>query len=172
MTIRMATLPGMLPATLVVALLAALGVILAACSSGGDVPEAVQESAVAATQSDQKQEDQPATSYRAGQSETAEGEAAEQSSPAEAEQAGESADEAGQTDAPGQEQATRAEPQASEQTEEAETEDEPSAETEAEPEAMVGQIIESGHRAGLFANRNVVGDPDAPIVITEYSDFL
>ena len=37
---------------------------------------------------------------------------------------------------------------------------------------MVGQIIESGHRAGLFANRNMVGHPDAPIVITEYSDFL
>jgi len=39
-------------------------------------------------------------------------------------------------------------------------------------EAMVGQIIESGHRAGLFADRNSLGDPDAPIVITEYSDFL
>ena len=37
---------------------------------------------------------------------------------------------------------------------------------------MVAQIIESGHRAGLLANRNVIGDPNAPIVITEYSDFL
>ena len=37
---------------------------------------------------------------------------------------------------------------------------------------MVGMIIESGHRAGLFANRNSIGDPDAAIVITEYSDFL
>ena len=39
-------------------------------------------------------------------------------------------------------------------------------------EAMVGRVIESGHRAGLFADRASIGAPDAPIVITEYSDFL
>ena len=37
---------------------------------------------------------------------------------------------------------------------------------------MVGVVIAEGHRAGLIANRNVVGDPDAPVLITDYSDFL
>ena len=38
--------------------------------------------------------------------------------------------------------------------------------------AMVGVVIAEGHRAGLIADRNVVGDPDAPVLITDYSDFL
>ena len=38
--------------------------------------------------------------------------------------------------------------------------------------AIVGVVIAEGHRAGLIANRNVVGDPDAPVLITDYSDFL
>ena len=38
--------------------------------------------------------------------------------------------------------------------------------------AIVGVVITEGHRAGLIADRNVVGDPDAPVLITDYSDFL
>ena len=38
--------------------------------------------------------------------------------------------------------------------------------------AIVGVMITEGHRAGLIANRNIVGDPDAPVLITDYSDFL
>lgn len=32
-------------------------------------------------------------------------------------------------------------------------------------------VIEFGHREGLPFARNVVGDPDAPVLIVEYSDF-
>ena len=38
--------------------------------------------------------------------------------------------------------------------------------------AIVRVLITEGHRAGLIADRNVVGDPDAPVLITDYSDFL
>ena len=39
-------------------------------------------------------------------------------------------------------------------------------------EAVVasGQI-DSGHRYGLPFSRNIVGDPEAPVLIVEYSDF-
>ena len=32
-------------------------------------------------------------------------------------------------------------------------------------------VIEFGHREGLPFARNVVGDPEAPVLIVEYSDF-
>ncbi|MXV80565.1 MAG: hypothetical protein F4X58_08410 [Chloroflexi bacterium] len=32
-------------------------------------------------------------------------------------------------------------------------------------------VIAFGHREGLPFARNVVGDPDAPVLIVEYSDF-
>ena len=32
--------------------------------------------------------------------------------------------------------------------------------------------IDFGHRIGLEFSRNVLGDPDAPVLIVEYSDFL
>ena len=32
-------------------------------------------------------------------------------------------------------------------------------------------VIDFGHRQGLPFQRNVVGDPDAPVLIVEYSDF-
>ena len=35
-----------------------------------------------------------------------------------------------------------------------------------------GVIIAEGRRAGLLADRNVLGDPDAPVLILDYSDFL
>jgi len=37
--------------------------------------------------------------------------------------------------------------------------------------AAAGGVIDYGHREGLPFTRNVVGDPDAPVVIVEYSDF-
>ena len=41
-----------------------------------------------------------------------------------------------------------------------------------EPEpAYVAGTIQSGWRAGVRADRNVLGDPDAEIVITEWSDY-
>lgn len=84
---------------------------------------------------------QSATSYEAGQTETTE-RPDRQSSIAAQEQ-----DQAGQTTA----------------------ESEP---TEAEPDDD-GAVVEvlRRHRTGLQADRNIVGDPDAPITIVEYSDF-
>lgn len=32
-------------------------------------------------------------------------------------------------------------------------------------------VIDFGHREGLPFTRNVVGDPEAPVLIVEYSDF-
>ena len=37
--------------------------------------------------------------------------------------------------------------------------------------AYVSGTIRSGWRAGVRAERNVLGDPDAEIVITEWSDY-
>ncbi len=44
------------------------------------------------------------------------------------------------------------------------------AEAEPDDEGAVVEVLRR-HRAGLVAERNVVGDPDAPITIVEYSDF-
>ena len=46
-----------------------------------------------------------------------------------------------------------------------------SAAGEVEDEAAASGVIDFGHREGLPFARNVVGDPDAPVVIVEYSDF-
>ncbi|MYD73106.1 MAG: hypothetical protein F4Y11_02240 [Chloroflexi bacterium] len=74
---------------------------------------------------------------------------------------------------------TEAQPeqQASNQTEEGEHGGEPGGEpadqqSAVEQKEMGGQVIKSGHRAGLFADRNSVGNPLAPITITVFSDFL
>lgn len=46
------------------------------------------------------------------------------------------------------------------------------AEAGEEPEqAYVAGTIQSGWRAGVRADRNMLGDPDAEIVITEWSDY-
>lgn len=37
--------------------------------------------------------------------------------------------------------------------------------------AAASGVIDYGHREGLPFTRNVVGDPDAAVVIVEYSDF-
>ena len=47
----------------------------------------------------------------------------------------------------------------------------PSSEEPPGQESIVGSQIDFGHRKGLAFNRNVVGDPDAPVLIVEYSDF-
>jgi len=37
--------------------------------------------------------------------------------------------------------------------------------------ADAAAVISEGRRAGLTALRNVVGDPEAPVLVVEYSDF-
>lgn len=39
-------------------------------------------------------------------------------------------------------------------------------------EAVSGVVIAEGERAGIRADRNVLGDPDAPVLIVDYGDFL
>ena len=45
------------------------------------------------------------------------------------------------------------------------------AQAEQPEQAYVSGTIQSGWRAGVQADRNVLGDPDAEIVITEWSDY-
>jgi protein-disulfide isomerase len=75
--------------------------------------------------------------------------------------------EAGQT-----ETTERPDRQSSIRAQEAEQTTAESEQTDADPDDD-GAVVEvlSRHRAGLQANRNIVGDPDAPITIVEYSDF-
>ena len=40
-----------------------------------------------------------------------------------------------------------------------------------EDAGVASGFIDFGHREGLPYTRNVVGDPDAPVLIVEYSDF-
>ena len=47
----------------------------------------------------------------------------------------------------------------------------PASEEPPQQESIVGSQIDFGHRKGLAFNRNVIGDPDAPVLIVEYSDF-
>ena len=152
--------------------LAAIALLLAACSSGADDPQSAQERSADAPVA-QEQQEQSATSYTAGESESVQDEAESQES-AQAAQT----DQSEQATADADDSAAAQQSEAQEQSAEASTENAPPAqqeqpvEDEPEQQAMVGQIIESGHRAGLLANRNIVGDLDAPIVITEYADFL
>lgn len=62
------------------------------------------------------------------------------------------------------------EQQQAEGEESAEGAEEAVSEVEPEP-AYVAGTIQSGWRAGVRADRNVLGDPDAEIVITEWSDY-
>lgn len=150
--------------------IASAGLLLAACSSGSEEPQ--PSSAQVAAES--------ATAYAAGQSESAKAE-----SKVEAGQSGEALQKEGERvpeqvgDGDRETEQVVAQDEAGQGEQERVPEqvgdrDDVAAEGEGgeEEEAMVGMIIESGHRAGLIAHRNVVGDPDAPIVITEYSDFL
>ena len=45
------------------------------------------------------------------------------------------------------------------------------AEQTQQQEQMVAEAAEAGRRAGVAMARNVVGDPEAPVLIVEYSDF-
>ena len=150
---------------------AAVALLLVACSS--QVDRLQTEPSVTTTQVDQQQE-QAATAYAAGESESVQAD-----QPAQSEDATKAPEEEGRAATgyrPGEgDPATGAQDSAQTETEPADSsvqQEQPTEDAEPEQPAMVGRIIESGHRAGLPFTRNVVGDPDAPIVIIEYSDFL
>lgn len=139
------------------ALLAGIVILLSGCGSDPAPDPTGQPSA---SQVDQAQQD-AALSYRAGESESVETVASEQpSSPA-------SPSEQSATEQAASEQAASG--QAGQRVEASSGS---AAESQSEPEAMLANTIAEGHRAGLVADRHIVGDPQAQIVITEYSDFL
>ena len=142
-------MPGM-PARVLGLVVASLIVALAACSSESEPQTASGD-------------DQPASSYRAGDSASSgEDEAAQ---PAAVQDAGQDAAQTAEDAADS--------PDSSASSDEAD-DGLPAGEPAEQPQeqAVADMVITTGHRAGLIADRNVVGDPDAPIVITEYSDFL
>lgn len=150
-------------------LVAALLALAVGCSSDGDQPQATQQSSAAVAQSRQSDEQERApAAYQAGESESEEEQAA-QPIQAEHEQVQE---QAAEQSAQQPEAAQAEQVEAAAQQEAPPQQDQPAESEEVGDQAMVGMIIESGHRAGVFANRNVLGNPDAPIVIAEYSDFL
>ena len=71
------------------------------------------------------------------------------------------------------EQEAEPEPAATEaeQADAAQAEPAGEAQSEQPDQAYVSGTIQSGWRAGVQADRNVLGDPDAEIVITEWSDY-
>ena len=63
------------------------------------------------------------------------------------------------------------EPEEPEEASEPVEEDPPADDDAEQPEAASDvERISGGHRDGLIVNRNVVGDPDAPVLIVEYGD--
>ena len=87
---------------------------------------------------------------------------------------GESADQSDEPTATGTERSERAERQASIMQQQVQvaagTERVPDQVGDGEEADQLG-VIDFGHREGLPFIRNVVGDPEAPVVIVEYSDF-
>lgn len=83
----------------------------------------------------------------------------------------------GGSDAEPQPTTARAERDEREQMEPVETEQGTGAVAESddgeggEQEGAAARRVADERRAGLMVARNVVGDPDAPVVIVEYSDF-
>ena len=140
---------------LIVSMLAA-ALILSACGSDDAQPSATSRSAPA-DQSAQTDQSEPAQSYQAGNTQSV-----EESQPADAEQQAPSSDQPSQQSQPAQQSTTDDQP----------SDADGSAGDQPEQEAMVGQIPDSGPYAGILINRHVLGDPNAAIVITEYSDFL
>ncbi len=47
----------------------------------------------------------------------------------------------------------------------------PSSQAEVEIDLAVQSEIDFGHRKGLRFTRNIVGDPEAPVLVIEYSDY-
>ncbi len=136
--------------TVLVVSMLAVALFLSACGSDDAQPSATSRS-VPADQSAQTDQSDPAQSYQAGNTQSV-----EESQSADAEQ------QAPSSDQPAQQSTTDDQP----------SDADGSAGDQPEQEAMVGQIPDSGPYAGILINRHVLGDPNAAIVITEYSDFL
>jgi len=171
--------------------LTATAMLLIGCSRSSEEVPPRHERSAASVQANGQPEEQPARSRQSRQAQSGQDDLTEQKVPRERQRpdrsaADEHARAPQRSETAEREQSkqtlqayTEAQPeqQASNQTEEAEHRGEPGGEpadqqSAVEQKEMGGQVIKSGHRAGLFADRNSVGNPLAPITITVFSDFL
>ena len=133
-----------------VALALVCGVLVSACGSGGDVANQSDQSTTTGTERSERAERQASIMQQQVQQD-------QQVQQAQSTAETDSASETKQTDQ-------------TEQTEQAEQVDVSSVDAPDQRATELGEI-DFGHREGLPFIRNVVGDPEAPVVIVEYSDF-
>ena len=124
-----------------VALALVCGVLVSACGSGGDVANQSDQSTTTGTERSERAERQASIMQQQVQQDQ------QAQSTAETDSASET-----------------------EQTEQTEQVDVSSVDAPDQRATELGEI-DFGHREGLPFIRNVVGDPEAPVVIVEYSDF-
>ena len=133
-----------------VALALVCGVLVSACGSGGDVANQSDQSTTTGTERSERAERQASIMQQQVQQD----QRVQQDQQAQSTAETDSASEIEQTD----------------QTEQAEQVDVSSDDAPDQRATELGEI-DFGHREGLPFIRNVVGDPEAPVVIVEYSDF-
>ena len=127
-----------------VALALVCGVLVSACGSGGDVANQSDQSTTTGTERSERAERQASIMQQQVQQVQQAQSTAETDSASETEQ--------------------------TEQTDQTEQVDVSSDDAPDQRATELGEI-DFGHREGLPFIRNVVGDPEAPVVIVEYSDF-
>ena len=130
-----------------VALALVCGVLVSACGSGGDVANQSDPSTTTGTERSERAERQASIMQQQVQQDQQVQQVQQAQSTAETDSASET-----------------------EQTEQAEQVDVSSDDAPDQRATELGEI-DFGHREGLPFIRNVVGDPEAPVVIVEYSDF-
>ena len=130
-----------------VALALVCGVLVSACGSGGDVANQSDQSTTTGTERSERAERQASIMQQQVQQDQRVQQDQQAQSTAETDSASET-----------------------EQTEQAEQVDVSSDDAPDQRATELGEI-DFGHREGLPFIRNVVGDPEAPVVIVEYSDF-
>ena len=123
------------------------GVLVSACGSGGEVADQRDQSATTGTERSERAERQASIMQQQVQR-TQQVQQVQQSQ-------------------------TTAETDNASETEQAEQADRVDVSTDDAPDQRATELgeIDFGHREGLPFIRNVVGDPEAPVVIVEYSDF-
>ena len=133
-----------------VALALVCGVLVSACGSGGDVANQSDQSTTTGTERSERAERQASIMQQQVQ----------QDQRVQQDQQDQQAQSTAETDSASE----------TEQTDQTEQVDVSSVDAPDQRATELGEI-DFGHREGLPFIRNVVGDPEAPVVIVEYSDF-
>ena len=142
---------------LLLTLSVALGFLLVGCGSGGAPVESSDQSSGTETVRTERADRQSTVALQQQQT--------EQSQPTELSQPTEPSQQEAATSTAQSQQSTDSDSEPDAQSAEVETEEVSS------DEVASNGVIDFGHREGLSFARNVVGDPDAPVLIVEYSDF-